>query len=299
MIIPSLKKGDTVSIIAPARKISLKELEDSISLLESYGLHIVLGKHIYHEYNQFAGTDEERASDFQEALNNPKIKAIFCARGGYGNLRIIDILDFSLFMKNPKWICGYSDTTVIHSHLHTLGFSSLHCTMPINISKNIFDSECIKTMMDSLFQGKISYEIPTHAFNKTGVAKGILCGGNLSLIYALNNSLSDINTDGKILFLEELDEYLYHIDRMMFNLKRSHKLENLAALIIGGMCQMNDNTIPYGKNAEEIILEHVQSYNYPVCFGFPAGHIPDNRALIFGLQTELQITNKYVRLING
>lgn len=299
MIIPTLQKGDSLSIIAPARKISQKELEDSILLFESYGLKVVLGKNIDKKYHQFAGTDKERASDFQEALDNPEIKAIFCARGGYGNLRIIDMLNFSAFIQYPKWICGYSDTTVIHSHLHSLGFPSLHCTMPINISKKLFDTETIKSMMHVLFYGNIHYEIAPHPLNKLGTAKGKLCGGNLSLLYALNNSSSDIKTEGKILFIEELDEYLYHVDRMMLNLKRSNKLNNLAALIVGGMCQMNDNTIPYGKNAEEIILEHVHSYNYPICFGFPAGHINDNRALLFGLQTEIIITNNKVGLING
>jgi len=299
MNIPTLKKGDCIYIIAPARKISPKELDSSILLFQSYGLKVVLGKHIFYDFHQFAGTDEERAFDFQEALDNPEIKAIFCARGGYGNLRIIDKLDFSLFTKFPKWICGYSDTTVIHSHLHSLGFPSIHCTMPINITNPLFDSETIQSMMHVLFSGQITYDISPHLYNKIGSAEGTLCGGNLSILYALNNSISDINTVGKILFIEDLDEYLYHIDRMMLNLKRSNKLSHLSALIVGGMSQMNDNTIPYGKLAEEIILEHVQTYDYPVCFGFPAGHISDNRALIFGKQSKLLVSNQNVQLING
>lgn len=298
MNIPTLQKGDHISIVAPARKISFEELKDSILLFQSYGLNVVLGKNIYKEHHQFAGTDQERINDFQTALDDPKIKAIFCARGGYGNLRIIDSLDFSMFHQSPKWICGYSDTTVLHSHLHTLGYPSIHCTMPINISSEIFDSESIKSMLQVLFEGKITYRIPAHALNKKGSAEGILCGGNLSLLYALNNSISDINTDNKILFLEDLDEYLYHIDRMILTLKRSNKLSNLAALIVGGMTEMNDNSIPYGKQAEEIILEHVQFYNYPVCFGFPAGHIADNRALILGKKAKLIIQSGDVQLIN-
>lgn len=298
MNIPNLKKGDSVCIVAPARKISPEELASSIQLFEFYHLKVVLGKHIYNEFHQFAGTDEERAADFQEALDNPDIKAIFCARGGYGNLRIIDKLDFTFFAKYPKWICGYSDTTVLHAHLHRLGFQSIHCSMPINITNEIFDSETIKSMIHVLFHGNINYSINPHPFNKNGFAKGMLCGGNLSIIYALNNSLSDIDTKGKILFIEDLDEYLYHIDRMMLNLKRSGKLSHLSGLIVGGMSQMNDNTIPYGKQAEEIILEHVQSFDYPVCFGFPAGHISDNRALIFGKNSKLNVEDKYVQLIN-
>lgn len=293
---PLLKTGDKVRILAPARKISEDELKPSIFLFESNGLRVNLGKNIFKQYHQFAGTDQERISDFQEALNNPDIKAIFCARGGYGTLRIIDKLDFSLFKKHPKWICGYSDVSVLHSHLHCLGFASLHATMPININNEIFDSETIKTMIQALFTGNISYTIPPHPFNKTGKADGFICGGNLSLLYALNGSASDIDTKNKILFIEELDEYLYHIDRMMLCLKRSHKLSYLSALIIGGMTQMNDNTIAFGKTAEEIILEHVQSFNYPVCFGFPAGHIIDNRAIIFGKKSFINITDNNVIL---
>lgn len=293
---PLLKKGDKVCILAPARKIAECELKSSILLFESYGLIVELGKNIFKQYHQFAGTDQERVSDFQEALNNPDIKAIFCARGGYGTLRIIDKLDFSIFKKYPKWICGYSDVCVLHTHLHRLGFASLHATMPININNEIFDSESIKTMMQALFNGNISYTIPPHPFNKTGQAEGFICGGNLSLLYAVNGSASEIDTKNKILFIEDLDEYLYHIDRMMLSLKRSHKLSDLNALIIGGMSQMKDNQIPYGKNAEEIILEHVQSYNYPVCFGFPAGHLTDNRAIIFGKKSYINITNDNVFL---
>ena len=297
MKIPELlKKGDNVAILAPARKISKEELRASIQLFESYGLRVVLGKNIYQSYHQFAGTEKERATDFQEALNNPDIKAIFCARGGYGTLRIIDMLDFSLFTKFPKWICGYSDTTVLHTHLHTMGFESLHCTMPINIQNELFDSLSIQSMMHALFEGNLSYTINTHPFNRIGKAEGLICGGNLSLLYAVNGSVSDIHTEGKILFIEELDEYLYHIDRMMLNLKRSNKLSGLTALIVGGMCCMNDNTISYGKNAEEIIQEHVQDYDYPVCFGFPAGHIDDNRALIFGKKASLYIEKENVIL---
>ena len=298
MIIPSLlKSGDLISILAPARKISENELASSISLFESYGLRVQLGKNIFKEFHQFAGTDQERISDFQVALDNPEIKAIFCARGGYGTLRIIDNLDFTKFKISPKWICGYSDISVLHTHVHQMGYATLHATMPINIHNDLFDSESIQTMMHALFHGKLNYTIPSHPVNRIGTAKGIVCGGNLSLLYAVIGSASDLDTKGKILFIEELDEYLYHIDRMMLSLKRSQKLKDLNALIIGGMSQMNDNPISYGKTAEEIILEHVYPFNYPVCFGFPAGHISDNRAIIFGKNCLLTINNHNVTLI--
>ncbi len=299
MKISTLKHGDTVSIIAPARKISYEELKPSILLLKNYHLNIILGDNILNEFHQFAGTDKERTADFQKALNNSNVKAIFCARGGYGNLRIIDNLDFTAFKKNPKWICGYSDTTVIHAQLQQLGFPSLHCAMPIDIMNMQQNNESITSMMHALFNGKLHYTINSHPLNKTGSAKGKLCGGNLSIIYAINNSVSDIDTKNKILFIEDVDEYLYHIDRMMINLKRSNKLSHLKALIVGGMSKMNDNTIPYGLQAEEIILEHTKNFDYPICFGFPAGHLQHNKALLLGANTEIIINEDKVQLING
>jgi muramoyltetrapeptide carboxypeptidase len=299
MKIPTLKQGDTIKIIAPARKISYKELESSLLFFKHYDLNVILGNNIFNEFHQFAGTDEERTADFQEALDNPNVKAIFCARGGYGNLRIIDNLNFTSFKKNPKWICGYSDTTVVHAHLQQLGFPSLHCAMPIDMANMEIDNESITSMMNALFNGKLHYTINPHPLNKSGSAKGKLCGGNLSILYAINNSVSDSDTKNKILFIEDVDEYLYHIDRMMLNLKRSNKLSHLKALIVGGMSKMNDNIIPYGLQAEEIILEHTKDFDYPICFGFPAGHIQLNKALLLGTDTEIIINENNVQLING
>lgn len=290
-----LKQGDQVGIVSTARKISLEEISQSISTIESWGLKVVVGKTIGLEQNQYAGTDEQRLQDFQMMLDNPEIKAIICARGGYGTVRIIDEIDFRKFLKQPKWICGFSDVTVLHSHLHSVyDIPSIHSPMLIQFSKNT--PESIDTLRKALFGEKLEYEFSTHPLNRNGEAKGILVGGNLSLLHTLSGTASDINTDGKFLFIEDLDEYLYHIDRMILNLKRSGKLENLAGLIVGGMTKMKDNEIPFGKNAEEIIFDAVKEFDFPVCFNFPAGHIEDNRALIFGEKISLQISESICKL---
>lgn len=296
MITPNrLQKGDAVAIVSTARKISKDELLPALQLLESWGLKAVLGKTIGAEENQFAGSDDLRAEDFQTMLDDPNIKAIWCARGGYGTVRIIDKLDFSDFKKNPKWIVGYSDITVLHSQIHNLGVETLHAQMPLEIGKKT--EETRESIRKVLFGEDYSIKIEnTDSRAKLGTFSGELIGGNLSVLYSLCGSESAINTDEKILFIEDLDEYLYHIDRMMMNLKRNGMLENLRGLIVGGMTQMNDNTIPFGKTAAEIILDAVKDYNYPVCFDFPAGHIPDNRALILGRKISLEIQNSKVTL---
>ncbi len=293
---PFLKKADKIGIIAPARKIAKEEIQPAIELLEKWGLKVVLGKNLFNACNQFSGTDEERAEDLQSMLNDTSIKAIISARGGYGTLRIIDKVDFKKFKKTPKWLIGYSDITVLHSHINKLGIQTLHATMPINFSKN---KEATETLHKALFGKKVSYKIKAHQLNKSikstkiaATIEGELVGGNLSLLYALSNSNSDIDTKGKILFIEDLDEYFYHVDRMMLQLKRAGKLKQLKALIVGGMTDMKDNAIPFGKTAEEIILDTVKEYNYPVVFGFPAGHLDENFAMYFGKKAKLKIAAK-------
>ncbi len=288
MIIPTyLKKGDKIGIIATARKISEAELAPALKIIEEKGLIPMLGKNLLRGYHQFSGTDAERCEDLQNMLDDDSIKAIIVARGGYGTVRIIDSIDFTKFKQHPKWLVGYSDITVLHSHIHnTLGVATLHATMPINFLQDAYATE---TLFKALFGEKLFYEFEAHPLNRKGSIEGQVVGGNLSLLYALCGSVSDISTNGKILFIEDLDEYLYHIDRMMINLKRSGKLSNLKALIVGGMSDMKDNTVPFGKTAEEIIAEHVAEYNYPVCFGFPAGHIKNNYALKLGADGKLCI----------
>ena len=289
MIRPNyLQKGDTVAIVSTARKVSKKELIPALAILKNWGLNVVLGNSIEAEEHQFAGNDKLRASDFQEMLDNPKIKAIWCARGGYGSVRMVDLLDFSNFKNNPKWIIGYSDVTVLHSHLHQLGFETLHAQMPVSIETKT--AACVQSLKSSLFGKNTNITIPYEVSNVMGNAKGVLVGGNLSMLYSLCGSSSSISTKGKILFIEDLDEYLYHIDRMLQNLKRNGMLDQLEGLIIGGMTQMHDNDISFGQSAEEIILSICDDYNYPIVFNFPAGHIDDNRALILGRKAELIIS---------
>lgn len=288
MIHPNyLQKEDTVAIVSTARKISSDKIIPAIKLLEKWGLNVIIGETIGSEENQFAASDEKRIADFQQQLDNPKVKAIWCARGGYGTVRIVDKLDFSAFKKHPKWIVGYSDITVLHSHIHNFGIETLHATMPINLENN--SQQTLESLKKSLFGKNLSYEVSADEKNKSGNASGELVGGNLSVLYSLMGSNSSIKTDGKVLFIEDLDEYLYHIDRMCINLKRNGYFDNLKGLIVGGMTDMHDNEIPFGKTAEEIILDCVSEYNFPVVFNFPAGHLDDNRALILGRKVTLEV----------
>lgn len=285
----SLQQGDLVAIVTTARKIDRADIQKAIELLEGWGLNAVVGKTIGKADHQFGGTDADRITDFQEAMNNDAVKAIWCARGGYGTVRIIDALDFSKFLANPKWVVGFSDVTALHSHLHNLGIHTVHGLMPITVESST--SEAIVSLKNCLFGNSIKHETPCESKNKYGNAEGELVGGNLSMLYSLLGSSSAINTDGKILFIEDLDEYLYHVDRMMMNLKRNGYFDNLKGLVVGGMTKMNDNTVPFGKTAEEIIIDTIKEFDFPVCFNFPAGHLKDNRALELGRKVEF-IVNK-------
>lgn len=291
MITPEfLQKGDTVGILATARKIDLVTLQPAIKLLESWGLHVVVGKTIGKSENQLAGADWQRATDFQEMLDNAKIKAIWAAKGGYGTVRIIDRIDFTNFKKKPKWIVGFSDVTVLHSHINNMGIETLHAIMAA--SAKTASPQAIETFRKSLFGEKLEYHIPASPFNKTGKAGGEIVGGNLSVLYSILGSKSEVDYKGKILFIEDLDEYLYHIDRMMMNLKRNGYFDGLKALVVGGMTEMNDNDIPWGKNALEIIQDVLKDYKFPIIYNFPAGHIKDNRALILGKTVSVDVNDK-------
>ena len=289
MVLPSyLRKGDTVAIIATARKVNKEEIQPAVAFFESYGLCVVLGKNLFESSNQYAGSDEQRAEDLQWALNDKTIKAIVIARGGYGTVRLLEHLDFTEFRKYPKWMVGYSDVTVLHNAIHNCGIASLHATMPLNFTKN---NEATKSMVEALLGNLSIITSEENYSNISGKTKGQLVGGNLSLLYALSGTPYDIDTTDKILFIEDLDEYLYHVDRMMMQLKLSGKLKNLKGLIVGGMTDMKDNAIPFGKFPEEIILDAVKEYNYPVCFDFSAGHIDRNLAMYFGREVELDVTD--------
>lgn len=290
MITPEfLQKGDTIGILATARKIDETALKPAIKMLESWGLHVVLGKTIGKEDHQLAGPDWLRAEDFQQMMDNPKIKAILGAKGGYGTVRMVDRIDFSRFKQKPKWIIGFSDMTVLHSHINQMGIEALHAIMAQSFEKA--SPEALESLRKALFGEALKYKIPAHPFNHKGSAKGELVGGNLSVIYSIIGSKSALDYKGKILFIEDLDEYLYHIDRMMMNLKRNGYFDGLKAVIVGGMTSMNDNEIPWGKDALEIIQDVLKDTKIPVIYNFPAGHIKDNRALILGKTVQVNATD--------
>ena len=291
MITPEfLQKGDTVGILATARKIDLVNLQPAIKLLESWGLHVVIGKTIGKSDNQLAGADWQRATDFQEMIDDPKIKAVWAAKGGYGTVRIIDRINFTAFKKKPKWIIGFSDVTVLHSHINNMNIETLHSI--VAISAKTASPQAIESLRKALFGEPLEYKLAAHPYNKNGKTKGEIIGGNLSVLYSILGSKSEVDTKGKILFIEDLDEYLYHIDRMMMNLKRNGYFDEIKALVIGGMTQMNDNDIPWGKDALAIIQDVLKDYNFPIIYNFPAGHSKDNRAMIFGQTVSIEVNEK-------
>lgn len=292
---PHLKKGDTVAIIATAYAISYEQIEAGVKVLENWGLNVKVGTSIGLSSGIYAGSDQDRTKDLQKALDDPSIQAIIFARGGYGTVRIIDALDFTKFMSKPKWICGYSDITVLHTHINNvLAIQTLHSTMLSKFST--CSSEALDSLRKALFGEALQYEFAAHPLNQGGRVESIIQGGNLSILYSLTGTKTTFSNHYKMLFLEDLDEYLYHIDRMMMNLKRAGKLTNLDALLIGGFSDMKDNDPPYGKTAEEIILEYIDRPELPVCFGVPCGHIDDNRTLIFGKKCTLEIGKDQVKL---
>lgn len=291
---PYLKPGDTVGILATARKVAEEPLGPAIKLLKNWGLNVVIGKTVGLDNNQLAGHDWQRATDLQQMLDNPSVKAVWCAKGGYGTVRIIDRIDFSKFRKKPKWIIGFSDATVLHSHINKMGIATVHGIVGISVSGAT--PEAIESFRKSLFGGDIQYSIPPHSYNKTGKAHAEIIGGNLSVLYSIMGSPSEASYKGKIIFIEDLDEYLYHIDRMMVNLKRNGYFKDVKGIIIGGMTKMRDNDIPWGHDALQIVQDIVKEYNIPVCYNFPAGHIKDNRALIFGANATLEVTASGTKL---
>lgn len=316
---PPLHPGDTIAIVPTARAITVDELRDGIALAESWGLRVKLGSGIGRKHFQQAGTDAERAADLQAAINDPEVKAIWCARGGYGTIRIMDQVDLSPLQRDPKWIIGFSDITVLHSAIHQLGVASLHAQMPFAIGNKT--AECVESIREILFckdrpvlvgpnsmgsggldtflahsepaqEGSAKQSQGTRTISRPGTCEGILAGGNLSVLYSLRGTPFDLDPSGKILFLEDLDELRYHMDRMIQNLKHGGWFKELAGLVVGGMSDMRDRLPedPFGKEVEEMIAEAVAPYNYPVCYGFPAGHIADNRALLLGAKARLSVT---------
>ena len=286
--IPFLHQGSKIGIVAPARKVTPEEMQYAIDWLEEQGFEPVYDDRLFAEHHIFAGDDDFRAAVLQEYLDNEEIEAIWLARGGYGSIRIIDKLDFSRFLQHPKWVIGFSDTSVIHGKLNRLGVPSLHAAMPFYFANKTPKAK--QSLFDALTGKALHYEIAPQPENRNGEMEGEIVGGNLSVLYGMIGSDTFPELEGKILFIEEVDEYIYHIDRMMHALKRAGKLARLKGLIIGGLTQIHDNSHPFGMTAEEVIAEAVAEYDYPVCFGFPAGHFDDNRAVVFGQKAKIEVT---------
>jgi len=295
---PNLKKGDTIIILSPAGRIKNKSsVEAGIRLANHWGLVVFFGNHLLSQDHTFAGTDAQRTEDLQKALDNPSIKAIWAARGGYGAVRIIDDLDFTKFMENPKWVVGYSDITVLHNKIHNLGFQSIHGQMPLTLDlEDPVQKKSIVSLRKALFGKKLSYKLDSSEFNRLGESKGQVVGGNLSIVYSMLASNTDLDMSGKILFIEDVGEALYHIDRMMISLKRAGYFENCNGLIVGDFRLKKNEGNSFGKTLEDIVLEAVEGTDFPVIFNFPAGHVDDNRAIIMGDYVTLKVTNKKARI---
>ena len=286
----SLKKGDTIAIISTARKISKEELQAAINIIEALGYKYKLGKNLFKIDHQFAGTPQQRVSDLHDMYLDKDVDAILCARGGYGTVQLLPLIDNNIINQNPKWLIGYSDVTVLHSFINVNSkMQSIHASMPINFKDYTIKSKSITSLFGLLEGEKNNYSIAPSKYNVKGEAEGEIVGGNLSIIYSLRGTPADIETKDKILFIEDLDEYLYHIDRIMMNLKVGEKLSQLKGLVVGGMSDMHDNDTAFGRSAKQIILDAVKEYNYPVLFDFPAGHITENYALPLGRKVKISV----------
>lgn len=284
-----------IAIAAPARKVVPKEMEFAIRWLHENGFESVFDNRLYSVENIAAGSDTLRAAIIQEYMDCDDIDAIWMARGGYGSIRIIDKLDFTQFIKHPKPIVGFSDITVFHGKLSRLGIPSIHASMPHILANKT--SEALQSLINALMGKALHYEWPVHPLNRFGEAEGVIVGGNLSVLCGMLGSNSFPETAGKILFIEEVDEYIYHVERMMYALKRAGHLAHLKALVIGGLTDIHDNPDPFGKPVDQVIYDVVKEYDYPVCFDFPAGHQPDNRAIIFGTSAQLIINKTQSEII--
>jgi len=295
---PYLQPGDTIGIVCPAGATPVEKVSECIRVLnEEWGFLTKVGNTIGKQFNYFSGTDEERLTDFQQMLDDDEVKAVLCARGGYGMSRIIDKISFKKFKKSPKWIIGYSDITVLHSHLYSNYYiSSLHAPMSGAFNDAGYVNRFVQSLKTALEGKKIKYTVGPHEFNRKGAAIGELIGGNLTLLAHITGTDSDIKTRGRILFIEDVGEYLYNIDRMMYQLKRSGKLSRLAGLIVGGFTDMKDTERPFGQTAYEIIRDVVSEYEYPICFNFPVSHEKENYALKIGIGYKLKVAKNKIIL---
>lgn len=297
--IPSyIKKGDTIGLVCPAGYMPMEKVQTCLNVLQEWGYKIKIGNTVGGASSTyFSGSDEERLADFQQMLDDDEVKVVLCARGGYGTGRIIDKIDFKKFRKQPKWIVGYSDVTILHSHIYSNYYiSSLHAPMAAAFNEEGFKNEFVRSLKNTLEGKKQKYTCEIHEFNRKGEAVGELVGGNLALLAHLVGTGSDIKTRGKILFLEDVGEQLYNIDRMLYQLKRSGKLARLAGLIFGGFTETKDTDRPFGKSIYEILREIVKEYDYPVCYDFPVSHTDRNYALKIGVGYKLKVGKSKVTL---
>ena len=288
---PCIKPGAKIRIVSPAGKVDERYVIPAVEWLQNQGYQVILGKYVFASHYQFAGTDSQRLSDLQTAIDDPETSCIICSRGGYGTMRIIENLNCSALHNHPKWIVGFSDITILHACLNKFGLATIHGAMPRYFLNNGEPTENLQSLMQILTTGKISYSFESNKLNRAGKASGELVGGNLSVISSLHGTKYDIETDGKILFIEDINEYMYHIDRMMHQLKMTGKLDKPAGLVVGDFTDMKDNQQPFGKTIHEIIAESVQDFSFPVVYGFPAGHNKKNLALVFGKKWELSVSD--------
>ena len=295
----SLKSGDTISILAPSGVLNNfdNKITKAINIFKSWGLNVVLGNHIYDKNGHFAGTDKNREKDFQKALDNKNIKAIWCARGGYGAVRIIDKLNFDNYLKNPKWIIGFSDITVIHNKLNFLNSESIHAMMITGFEDIGQNNDSLSKLKNVLFGDSLSYSIASNKNNKAGKSEGIIVGGNLTLIQSTIGSKTELKMKDKILFIEEIGEYAYHIDRMLYSLKRAGYFENCKGLIVGQISDVKKNTTDFGRSINELILDVLDEYNFPILFDFPAGHEKTNFPIILGRKVILDVSKPDSKVI--
>ncbi len=292
-IVRYLQPGDLIAVVAPAGKVTPDQLDPSVFWLEQRGYRVWKGEHLFGSCFQFSGTDEERTSDLQAALDHPDVRAIIFARGGYGTLRVVSKLDFGQFSLFPKWLAGFSDITILHNICSNLQIPSIHGAMLRGgIGETGNPGESLSALLHALEGRKPHYDLNPHPLGRTGNVVAPVVGGNLSLLYSLLGTPLDIDMSGKILFIEETGEYLYHTDRMMLSLRLAGKLQDLKGLVVGQFSDVKDNPEPFGKEVEEIISEAVADYTFPVCFGFPAGHGAKNLPVVLGKKWELNVQKK-------
>ncbi len=292
---PYLKKGDTIGLVCPSGTLPAKKAATCMRTLESWGYKVKIGKTLGTQHHYFSATDEARAADVQEMLDDKNVQAVLCGRGGYGMSRIIDLLDFKNFKKHPKWVIGFSDITLLHNHCtQVLKTASLHAPMAGAFNNGQSNNEWVLSLKHALQGKKANYKAAPHALNRTGTATGKLVGGNLTLVAHAVGSVSGLQTKNAILFLEDIGEYKYNIDRMMIQLKRAGMLTNLAGLVVGGFTQTKDSDPAFGASVYEIIQSAVAEYSYPVCYDFPVSHDKENYAIKHGADYTLQVTAKKI-----